>query len=93
MLAGAVLAGAGHGSAFLGSQGELNHLAPPERRGELTAAFYVCIYLGVALPVIGVGVIALGASLATAVAVFAAVIGTSALLAAVWQVTALHEPI
>ena len=86
VLAAALLAGAGHGLAFLGAQTEVNHIAPPERRGEVTAAFMSCIYGGVAVSVIGVGVISSSAqSLFTAVAAFAAAIGATAVLTAGWH--------
>src|SRR3954470_15848009 len=82
LLAAAVLAGAGHGIAFLGAQGRLNGAAPHERRGEVNAAFYTCIYLGVAFCVIGTGLLTLRTSLSTAVTVFAAFAGTVALATA-----------
>ena len=71
LVAASVLAGTGHGLAFLGAQDDLNRIAPPERRGEINAALYTCIYVGIAVPVIGVGVLADLTSLVTAVNVFA----------------------
>ncbi len=88
VLAAAILAGAGHGIAFLGAQSELNSAAPPEHRGAVTAAFYTCTYLGVACSVIGVGLLTLSISLASAVTVFAAVIGGVSVCTAVWHVYA-----
>jgi MFS family permease len=89
LFASAILGGAGHGLAFLGAQTEVNHIAPPERRGEVTAAFMSCIYGGVAVSVIGVGVISTSAqSLYTAVAIFAAAIGATAMLTAGWHLAA-----
>jgi MFS family permease len=85
VLAAAVLAGAGHGLAFLGAQTEVNHLAPPERRGEVTAAFMSWIYGAVAVSVISVGVISSSVSLYTAVAAFAIVIGATAVVTAGWH--------
>jgi hypothetical protein len=85
VLAAALLGGVGHGMAFLGAQQDLNAIAPPERRGEVTAAFFVCIYLGVAVSAIGVGLVATLASLETAVAVFAVVTGAAAVAAIVWH--------
>jgi MFS family permease len=85
VLAAALLAGAGHGLAFLGAQTEINDLAPPERRGEVTAAFMSCIYGGVAVSVIAVGVVSSSVSLYTAVAAFAVVIGATAVLTAGWH--------
>lgn len=88
LLAASTLAGTGHGLAFLGAQDDLNALAPPDRRGEINAAFYTCIYLGIAVPVIGVGVLADLTSLVTAVNVFAVVTGSVAMTAAAWHIRA-----
>jgi MFS family permease len=85
LVAGAVLAGAGHGVGFLAAQHGLNRIAPEARRGELNAAFYTSIYLGVSVSVIGVGVLADAASLFTGLVVFAAITGAASLLVAGWQ--------
>jgi MFS family permease len=85
LLAGAVLAGAGHGIGFLYAQDELNRIAPPERRGEVTAAFITCIYVGVACAVIAVGLLDLRVSLEDGVGAVAAVLAVTALLTAAWQ--------
>jgi MFS family permease len=85
LLAAAVLAGAGHGLAFLGAQAQLNLAAPPDRRGEVNAAFYTLIYLGVATAVISAGLITLAVPLATAVAAFATAMATIALTTAIWH--------
>jgi MFS family permease len=82
----AILGGAGHGLAFLGSQAEVNELAPIERRGEVTAAFISVIYCGVAVSVIGVGVLATVISLRTGVTVFAAVAAATAAGTTWWHV-------
>ncbi|MGH7722645.1 MAG: MFS transporter [Candidatus Dormibacteria bacterium] len=79
----ALFGGAGHGWAFVAAQTALNDIAPDDRRGEVSAAFYVCIYLGVAVPVISVGMVAAVSSLFTAVAIFAGVVGSAALANAV----------
>jgi len=88
VLAAALLGGVGHGMAFLGAQSDLNAIAPPDRRGEVTSAFFVCIYLGVAVSAIGVGLVATLASLETAVAVFAVVTGAASIVAIAWHVAA-----
>jgi MFS family permease len=85
LLAAALLAGAGHGIAFLGAQSEINVAAPPDRRGEVNAAFYTCTYLGVAAGVIGTGLLTLAVALSTAVTVFAAVTAAIALATALWH--------
>jgi MFS family permease len=86
LLASGVLGGAGHGLAFLGSQAEVNELAPIERRGEVTAAFISVIYCGVAVSVIGVGILASVISLRAGVTVFAAVAGAAAAGTTAWHV-------
>lgn len=85
LILGALLAGIGHGLAILAAQDNLTRIAPEEQRAEISAAFYVCIYTGVAGPVIGVGILAATVSLYTAVSVFAAATGVTALLVAAWH--------
>jgi MFS family permease len=85
LITGAILAGAGHGVAFLAAQDELTRIAPDRQRAEVSAAFYVCIYLGVSVPVIGIGLVAVATTLFTAVTTFAAVTGGGALVLASWH--------
>lgn len=85
LITGAILAGAGHGVAFLAAQDELTRIAPDRQRAEVSAAFYVCIYLGVSVPVIGIGLLAVSTTLFTAVTIFAAVTGGGALVLAAWH--------
>jgi len=33
----------------------VNALAPPDRRAELASAYFICCFLGNALPIVGVG--------------------------------------
>jgi predicted MFS family arabinose efflux permease len=87
LISASALAGAGHGFGFLGAQDDLNRIAPAERRGEINAALYTSIYLGIALPVIGVGVLADLTTLTTAVIVFALVTGVAAVAVALWHVS------
>lgn len=84
-LAAALLDGAGHGIGFLHAQDELNRIAPPERRGEVTAAFITCIYAGVAGSVIAIGLLDLRVSLSAGVEVVAAVPAAVALATAAWH--------
>ena len=85
LLAG-LLTGTGHGLAFLAAQAQLNLAAPPDRRGEVNAAFYTLIYLGVAAAVISTGLLTLEYALSTAITAFAVVVGTIALLTALWHI-------
>jgi MFS family permease len=85
LLAGAVLAGAGHGVAFLTAQQELNELAPDERRGEVTAAFISCIYVLVASFVIMSGLLGSIFSLEVAIEAVGSALILVVLAAAAWQ--------
>jgi predicted MFS family arabinose efflux permease len=85
LVTGAILAGGGHGVAVLAAQDDLARIAPEGQRAEVSAAFYVCVYLGVAVPVTGIGVLAVVTTLYTAVAAFAAVTGSGALAVAAWH--------
>ena len=86
LLAAGMLAGTGHGIAFLASQAQLNLAAPPDRRGAVNAAFYTLIYLGVAAAVISTGLLTLAIPLSSAVTSYAAVAATVALATAAWHV-------
>lgn len=87
LVGGSILAGLGHGLAFLAAQDDLTQIAPPERRASISAAFYVCLYLGVALPVIGIGILATATTLFTAITTFALITGTAAIALAIWHLT------
>jgi MFS family permease len=54
-LAGTVIGGLGIGLAFMGSLAAINQVAPPNRRGEMVSAFFVAAYVGLTVPVVGVG--------------------------------------
>jgi len=79
LFAATLVVGLGQGLAYMGSLTLLNGIAPEQRRGDVTAAFYVVTYVGVACPVIGVGFGAQVVGLFAAVAVFALLLGVSAL--------------
>lgn len=64
---------------------EINAIAPPDHKAEVLSAIYVVIYTGVALPIIGVGVLAVGVGLLTAVQIFAWIVAAIALLGMVIQ--------
>jgi predicted MFS family arabinose efflux permease len=74
LLIASVIGGLGHGMAFLGGLTEVNRLAPPDRHADVLSSFYVVIYLGVGVPVIGTGFLAAAFGLLPAVEVFAALV-------------------
>jgi MFS family permease len=92
VLLGAVVTGIGHGLGFLRAQDELNSLAPPERRAEVSAAFVCCIYVLVGGCVIGVGVLEEAASLTRAVGTVGGLLTLGALAAAAWQLGRWRRP-
>ncbi|MFB7494533.1 MFS transporter [Streptomyces sp. NPDC056161] len=71
LLTAIVIAGTGQGLAFLGSLTAVNQAAPADRRAGVLSGFYVIVYLGVGLPVIGAGFLAASAGLLAAVRYFA----------------------
>jgi len=85
LLVAALLTGVGHGLGFLYAQDDLNRIAPPDHRGEVTAAFITSIYVAVAGSVITVGVLDTRVSLSIAVAIVAAVLATVAMAAGAWH--------
>ncbi len=89
LLGSGVAAGLGQGFAFLDAQHELNAIAPPDRRGEVTAAFICCIYLVVGGAVIASGLLDLRFSLTLSVGAVALALTAFALTAAAWQAAGL----
>jgi MFS family permease len=55
-LVGGAVTGAGGGAMFKGALGTVATAAPPERRAEALAGFFLAGYLGLSAPVIGLGV-------------------------------------
>jgi MFS family permease len=55
-LAGTGVGGVAVGCVFIGSLSTANRLAPAERRGQVASSYFVFCYLGLAVPVIGVGI-------------------------------------
>ena len=90
LLAGSVLDGVGLGLGFMGGLGLVGLVAPPESRAEVLSACYVVNYLGLGLPVVGVGLASGSVGLFAAVTGFAAVVGCVCLLLAL--AVSFHPP-
>ncbi|MGW3008115.1 MFS transporter [Streptomyces sp. NPDC001219] len=58
LVIGAVCGGVGQGLAFRAGLTTVGHAAPPEHRGGTISAFFLVAYLGISLPVVGVGALA-----------------------------------
>lgn len=80
LLVSTMVGGVGQGLTFLGGITEINRVAPKDRHADVLSSFYVVIYLGVGVPVIGVGLLATATGLLTAVQIFAAVVAALCLL-------------
>ncbi|RKT86944.1 Predicted arabinose efflux permease, MFS family [Saccharopolyspora antimicrobica] len=80
LLIATALAGVGQGLVFLGGLTAINHAAPADRRTEVLSSFYVIVYSGVGLPVIGVGFLATGIGLVPAVRDFAVAVAVLCLI-------------
>ncbi|MFF5565460.1 MFS transporter [Streptomyces sp. NPDC012623] len=59
LVAGALCGGLGQGLAFRAAMTAVSGAAPPEHRGGTVSAFFVVAYLGISLPVVGVGALTL----------------------------------
>lgn len=84
LLVAAVVGGIGVGLAAMGSLGVVNHLAPADARGGLLAGYYCAAYVGVGLPVVGLGVASDYLSALVSTAIFAGFISLAAGLGA-WR--------
>ncbi|CAB4909408.1 MAG: MFS transporter [Actinobacteria bacterium] len=65
-LLSAVVGGAGVGFSFQSAVGRVGGLASADERAAVTSSFFVVAYLGITVPVVGVGEIATATSLTTA---------------------------
>jgi MFS family permease len=74
LLVATVLAGVGQGLTFMGSLADVNEIAPADRKANVVASYYVVVYLGTALPVMGVGALAGPRGLESAIRIFAVVV-------------------
>jgi Na+/melibiose symporter-like transporter len=86
-----LLATAGVGvSAGLGYRGSLqvvNELAPEDERAAVVSSYFICCFIGNALPVIGVGVLSTLTNMTTADIAFACMIAAFAVVALIFGVS------
>ena len=80
LLAGGVLAGSGVGALFKGAVSTVLGIAPPGARGETLAGLFLAAYLGLAVPVVALGVATELLTARTAVSGFAAVLAAAVAL-------------
>lgn len=75
LLIGTIIIGFGWGLAFMGSMALVNEVAPPKQRGHVVSSFYIILYLGVGIPVIGIGFVSEILGLYEAVLMYTCMIG------------------
>lgn len=81
-LIGSMVGGAGSGFAFRAAVLGVNSFAPANRRGEVLSTFFVVAYVGIIVPVIGVGLLLNVTTLLTAAVTFALLLTVLAAIAA-----------
>src|SRR6476661_3074541 len=74
LIASAAVVGVGQGLVIGAGLAAINQRAPVAQRGEVASSFFVVLYVGLSLPVIGVGVAAHAFSLRTAGIAFSAAV-------------------
>jgi MFS family permease len=72
LIVGAVVSGLGQGLAFRGAMTTVSRAAPAEQRGATISALFVAAYVGISLPVVGIGALALAVGLRSAGVIFVA---------------------
>jgi MFS family permease len=74
LLVAAIVAGVGQGMSFRAGLASVSEAVPGEKRGAVTSTLFVTLYVGISIPVIGVGAMAVGAGLITAGVVLAGLV-------------------
>jgi MFS family permease len=82
LLAGGIVAGAGAGAAFRGTVATVISITPANMRGEGLAGLFLGSYIGLAIPVVGLGVATLWVSMQVAVLGFAVALAAATLTVA-----------
>jgi predicted MFS family arabinose efflux permease len=90
LVACALIGGAGQGLALRAAVGLITTAAPADARARNSSALFLIAYLGISVPVVGVGLLAAKAGLRSAGLVFAALMAV--LAGAAWAYLARQEP-
>ena len=86
MIGATAVCGVSAGLGYRGSLQVVNQIAPEDRRAEVVSSYFVCCFVGNALPIIGVGIISRYAGMPIASAVFAGMIALFAVGALIFSV-------
>jgi hypothetical protein len=84
MLVVTAVVGVSAGLGYRGSLQVVNRIAPAQERAAVVSSYFVCCFLGNALPVIGVGVLSTFTSMTTADIAFACMIAVFAVVALIF---------
>lgn len=91
LLAGTIITGLGWGLSFMGSMALVNEIAPPEHRGHVVSTLYIITYVGVGLPVIGIGFGAESIGLYNAILIYSSFVGAIAIFMSVVLATKMKQ--
>jgi MFS family permease len=89
LVVGGVVAGVGQGLTFRTGLGSVGEASPADQRGEISSAYFVALYVGISIPVVGFGLLATATGLVPAGIVFTGLVGV---LAAVVLVLLVRDP-
>src|SRR6185312_8169897 len=81
MIVATSICGVSSGLGYRSGVEMVNRIAPADRRAEVVSSFFICCFVGNALPVIGVGVITAYSNMTLASSIFAGMIALFALVA------------
>ncbi|MGH3998314.1 MAG: MFS transporter [Pseudonocardiaceae bacterium] len=81
LIVGAVIAGLGQGMSFRAGLGSVLGVSPPDKRGEITSSYFMVLFVGISIPVVGEGAAAKAFGLIASGMVFAALVATLAAVA------------
>jgi MFS family permease len=83
LIVGGLVAGLGQGLTFRAGLGSVGEASPADQRGAISSAFFVVLYVGISLPVVGVGVAATLFGLVPAGVIFSGLVGVLAIVSLV----------
>ncbi|MDQ1697561.1 MAG: hypothetical protein QOJ03_2914 [Frankiaceae bacterium] len=81
LVAGGLVGGLGQGLSFRSALGSVTGASPPGQRAAVSSSFFAVCYVGISLPVVGVGAASDSYGLVHAAEVFAAIIAVLSLIA------------
>jgi MFS family permease len=81
LVTGAVIAGSGQGMSFRAALGSVTAATPVEQRGGVSSSFFATCYVGISLPVVGVGLASKSYGLVHTGEVFAGIVAALAFAA------------